>query len=260
MTKTSSTSPMGDSLLEGLIEPAPAAAPAKAARPRRSFKLPEPLRDRRVQAGIAAALLVAGSIGGYFALRAVPQPDYAAAPMDDVLDYTLLTDDFNALPVDKRLDLIAALLKRLQSMSSEDSVAMAMFASMIDSDKMREQLMKNASLIAIDKWDQYARDYQSVPDGDRGAYLDKAFLEFAKLGETLTGQPVNKTDDELLKDGRDQAKRDKDRLLSGEGPTGGQMARMAGMLRNGMGKNSNPQQQMRGQQLMRDMTRHLRGN
>lgn len=259
MTTSPTTSPLGESLMDGLIQPEPA-APAKAAKPRRGLKLPAPLRDRRVQAAIAATLLIGGGLGAYLALRPVPQPDYAAAPMDEVLDYTLLTDDFNALPVDKRLDLIAALLKRLQSMSSEDSVAMAMFASMIDSDKMREQLMKNASLIAIDKWDQYARDYQTVPEGDRGAYLDKTFLEFAKLGETLGGRPTNKTDDELLKDGRDQAKRDKDRLLSGEGPTGGQLSRMAGMLRNGMGKNANPQQQMRGQQLMRDMTKHLRGD
>jgi hypothetical protein len=255
-----STSPTTPSLLEGLIEPAPAAPAAPIARKRRRLTLPAPLRDRRVQAAIAAVLLIAGGVGAFLALRPVPQPDYATAPMDDVLGFTLLTDEFNKLPVDKRLDLISSLLKRLQSMSAEDSIAMSAFAAAIDSDKLREQLMKNASLIAIDKWDQYAKQYQAVPEAERGAFLEKTLIEFDKLGETLAGQPSNKTDQERLDEAREQARRDRDALTSGRGPTGGQLARMAGFMRNGMGQHSNPQQQIRGQQLMRDMTKHLRGD
>lgn len=35
--------------------------------------------------------------------------------MDEVLNYTLLTDEFNNLPVDKRLELLKDLIDRLKN-------------------------------------------------------------------------------------------------------------------------------------------------
>lgn len=252
------SSPMGESLLEGL-EAAPAPAVAVKVRPKR----PNPLRplwdNKRVRYALLAVLVIGGGLGAFFLLRPVPQPDYALAPMDEVLDYTLLTEDFNKLPVDKRLDLIRQLIERLKTMSGDDSMMMAMFAAGIDTDKLREQLMRNAALVAIDVWDQKAIDYQKVPTENREAYLDSLFLDMTKLLETMAGVSSTKSDEERLEEARDQAKKDQDMFATGKGPSGGQMARMAGFMRNGMGQHSNPQQQQRGQQLMRDMTRHLRG-
>ena len=120
-------------------------------------------------------------------------------------------------------------------------------------------VMRNAALVAIDVWDQKALDYQKVPEENREAYLDSLFLDMTKLLETMAGVSSTKSDEERLEEARDQAKKDQDMFATGKGPSGGQMARMAGFMRNGMGQHSNPQQQQRGQQLMRDMTRHLRG-
>jgi hypothetical protein len=249
------------SLTDGLL---PEAAPSTSAvPPTPTPRKPNPFlrlyRKPRVFWPLASLLLLALAVTLFFVFRPIPQPDYEADPLDEVMNYTLLTDEFNKLPVEKRLSLLADLIKRLKNMSAEDSMLMAAFGAAINSDKLREQLMKNASLVAIDMWDKQAIDYRGVPESERGAFLDKTFLEFARLGETLAGQPSNKTDDEILKEGREQARRDQEMFKSGKGPTGGQLARMADFMRNGMGKNSNPQQQIRGQQLMRDMTRHLRG-
>lgn len=260
MTATNaSTTPMGESLLEGLdaaIAPAPVVAKVRVRRP-------NPLKpvwdNKRARFALLAALVIGGGLAAYFLLRPVPQPNYAAAPMDEVLNYTLLTEDFNRLPVNDRLDLIRQLIERLKTMSGDDSMMMAMFAAGIDTDKLREQLMRNAALVAIDVWDQKALDYQKVSSENREAYLDDLFLDMAKLMETMAGVTNTQSDEERLADAREQAKKDQDMFASGKGPSGGQMARMAGFMRNGMGQHSNPQQQQRGQQLMRDMTRHLRG-
>lgn len=247
------------SLTEGLLPPAAPPAPIAPRSPRRPNPLVRLYRTPKVFWPLVGGLVLALGITLFLTLRPVPQPNYAADPIDEVMHFTLLTDEFNKLPVEKRLDLLADLIKRLQSMSAQDSMLMAAFGASINTDKLREQLMKNASLVAIDMWDKQALAYRSVPEDERSEFLDKTFLEFARLGETLSGQPSNKTDEEILKEGREQAKRDQDMLKSGRGPTGGQLARMADFMRNGMGKNANPQQQIRGQQLMRDMTRHLRG-
>lgn len=264
---TTPTRPSHGSLLEGLSGiPGDLHAPASRAElspAAPQARTPSPLAalwsDRRVRYSTLAALLLAAGLSAYLLLRPVPQPDYATAPMNDVLDYTLLTDDFNKLPVEKRLDLIKELIARLKGMSGDDSMLMAMFAAGIDTDKLREQLMKNASLVAIDLWDKYARDYKNVPADQQDAYLDTMFLDFSKLMESMAGISSDKPDEQRLKEARDQAKADQNAFSTGKGPTGGQLARMTDFLRNGMGKNSSPQQQQRGQQLMRDLTRHLRG-
>ena len=80
-----------------------------------------------------------------------------------------------------------------------------------------------------------------------------------KLMETVAGEHSDKTDEQRLKEARDQAKRDQDALSKGEGPTAGQLTRMADLMRNRVGQHSAPQQQQRGMQLERDMTRNLRG-
>jgi hypothetical protein len=248
-------------ILDGVMTPA---EPAPAvARPRRQWKAPPWLVrfwvNRRLRYSVLAVLLIGGTIGAYFGLRPVPQPDYANDPMDDVLNYTLLTDEFNKLPIDKRLELLHDLIERIKTMQSSDSALMAAFAASIDTDKLRKQLEENASRLAMDVWDKYALDYQSKPADQRPAYLDQTLVNMEKMMETVAGVQSDKSDEQRIKEAREQAKRDQEHLQKGDGPTGGQLARMSDIMRNKMGSHSSPQQQQRGMQLMRDMTRNLRG-
>lgn len=257
-------SPFAGSLLD---DPAlaPLAAGSPAPTPRRSLprlRLPAPLlrlwsRPRWRYASVGVALLAA-AVAAFFALRPTPQPDFAFAPMDDVLDYTLLTEDFNRLPIDKRLRLITELVERFKTMSSGDSAAMAMFAASIEG-RMRKQVERNATLLAADVWDKYAWDYVNAPAESRADAIEKSFLDLSKTLEAIAGVQNTKTDKERLEEARAQAKRDQELFKSGEGPTATQMARMASGMRKAMLENGSPQQQIRGQQLMRDMTRYLRG-
>ncbi len=255
--------PTERSILDGVVPAGQGGAAEKQRAPRRSRRAPAWLArawgNRRLRYGGLALVLIGGGLAAFVALRPVPQPDYAEDPMDDVLGYTLLTDEFNALPVDKRLELLGELIQRVKTMSGDDSAMMAAFAASIDTDKLRKQLEENASRLALDVWDKYAIDYQGKPADQRGDYLDQTLLNMEKMMETVAGVSSDKTDEQRLADARRQAKRDQDRLSKGEGPTGGQLARLADVMRNRVGQHSAPQQQQRGMQLMRDMTRHLRG-
>lgn len=256
------------SLLEGLnIPPSKQPGSGKAARPKKPF-VPPILKDNRVYRwvkghkreswAIAGVLLVAGGIIAWRELRFQPPPDYAVAPMDDLLDYTLITDDFNKLPIDQRMDLLRDLIKRFSGMEGSESVLMAQWAAMIEGD-LREQMMKNASLLAIDLWDKYATDYQAVPQEERAEYMDKTVIEFMKLMESFNpGGPRDISDEKRLEEAKAQAQRDQQMIRGGE-ISSGQLGQMADFMRNGMGQFAAPQTQARAAQLMRDMTRHLRG-
>lgn len=277
MTQTSHEIGAGSSLGGSLLEPdqlrdaqGPEKPKSKGTRERWDRRLDAALRRRagaafawwwnrkRIRWGTMIVLPLVCATIAYFALRPTPQPDYATAPMDEVLGYTLLEDDFNLLPIDERLGLMKDLIERLKTMGSGDSVLMAQFAAMIEGD-LREKMMKNASKLVLDVWDKYALDYTDVPLADRGEFLDNKFLELTKMMESLAGVESKQTDEERLKDVREQAARDEDMFESGRGPDAGAMAFMTTFLRNGLGQHSSPQQQQRGQQLMRDMTRHFRG-
>ena len=259
---STSPSPITGSLLDGLETPPEPAAPVKRPRanPLAGLAWLAPLwTDSRTRYAIIAVFVMCGGVVAYFHFRHVPQPDYATAPMDDVLGYTLLTDEFNTLPIDKRLELLKDLIDRLKVMSGDDSAMMAAFAASIDTDKLRRQLEENASRLMLDVWDKYALDYQQKPAEKRAEYLDNTLLNLEKMMETTAGVQSNKTDEERLAEARQQAKRDQDMMSKGQGPTAGQLARMADLMRNRVGEHSPPQQQQRGMQLMRDLTRHLRG-
>lgn len=249
------------SLLEGIALPESTQPPAA---PKRSgLRVPawvvRAWGNRPARYGVCAVLLIGVGIWLYFWMRPVPQPDFAEDPIDDLLNYTLLTDEFNNLPIDQRLELLRELIERLKTMSGDDSAMMAAFAASIDTDKLRKQIEENASRLALDVWDKFALDYRKVPAEDRGPYLDKVVVDMMKLMETVAGVQSDKTDEQRLKEAREQAKRDVEMFDSGKGPTAGQLARMGDFMRNRVGVNSSPQKQARGMQLMRDMTLHLRG-
>jgi hypothetical protein len=207
---------------------------------------------------VLAVLIVGAGLLLWDRYRFHPPPDYATADMEDLLDYTFITDDFNKLPIDERLDLIRDLIRRFSTMEGSDSVLMAQWAAMIGGD-LREKMMRNASLVAIDMWDSAAAKYASVPADDRGKFLDDTVVDFLRTMDSMNPNgPRDVTNEQLLGEAREQAGRDKDAIRSGE-MSSGELGRMADFMRNGMGKFAAPQTQTRAAQMMRDMTRHLRG-
>ena len=204
-----------------------------------------------------AALLPLG-LAAWLIFRPVPQPDYRTARLDKVFNFTLLTDEFNRLPVEKRLELIRQLIDRLRGMSAGDSAMLAAFAAGI-AGAARDQIEENASRLAVDLWDTYAEEYSKAPPDDRNQFLDQTFIEFTKMAETLAGEPRDISDADRLAEGRRQAERDEKNIRDGRGPSGRMLGRMYGVVRDGVGSHAAPQQRTRGQLMMRDMTRRLRG-
>jgi len=222
----------------------------------------EPARRRKtllvLRAGAAVAIVGLGT-GAYFYFRPVPKPDYLTASMDTIFDYTLLTDEFNRLPVEERLKLIGELVTRLKGMSAEDSVLLAGFASGI-AGAARRQIEENVSRLAIDVWDKHAQGYSSVPVGDREAYLEETFLDFTRIMETVSGETIDRTDQERVTDAREQAGRERKRMTDpNRAPDGEELGTVFAFVNNNVGGHASPQQRARGQLMMRDMMRHFRG-
>jgi hypothetical protein len=218
-------------------------------------KRPTMVRNLRIAAAVG---VIGAGIGIYFAVRPVPQPDYLNGALDEVFNYTLLTDEFNKLPVEKRLELIGQLVQRLKSMDGDDSVLMAGFAAGI-AGAARKQIEENASRLAIDMWDKYAKDYTKVPESEKSEYLDQTFLNFVKMMETVGGQPRDKPDEERLSEVRRQVARDRERLKDpNRQPKGEDLGRMFRFMDQNVGGHASPEQRTRGMMMMRDMMRHFR--
>lgn len=216
-------------------------------------------RVRKGTAALLIAMLIGGGLWAYLALRPRPIPDYAEDDIEDVLDYTLLTDDFNKLPIDQRLALIKDLVSRMKGMDGSDSAMLAAFAAGI-SGKLREQLMKNADKLAIDVWDKYAQEYQKIPPSDADAYLDQAFIDFTKTMEDIAGVSRDVSDSKRLGEAKTQAKRDADRMRESAGePVKARRAAGFFDMMNKRGANeTTPAQRGRMTKFAQDMTRHLR--
>jgi hypothetical protein len=214
---------------------------------------------RRGLLSTLVVLLCVGSAIAFVALRPRSTPDIFAADLEDVLDYTLVSDDFNKLPIDERLRLLQEMLKRLRGMDSGDSALMAAFAEGITG-KARAQLQKNAERLMVDVWDKFAQDYAKTDPSDRQAYLDQAAIDFAKLGEDLTGFPADADDDARLKRMKKQAKRDEQQMPGPGTPVNAEGVAGFAQLVNRIGQgNTTPAQRDRMAEFGRDMTRHLRG-
>jgi len=203
-------------------------------------------------------LVVAIGLGAYFALRPYPQPDYKTGRIDDLMYFTLLREEFNNLPIEDRIKLLAELRERFEGLSKSESVLLAAFMGGVMGEA-RDQFEENASKLAIDLWDSYAQDYPMVPVEERGAYLDQSYVRFVRTMETLSGQDSDKTDQELIQDARRQARRDQESAREGNVPDGRVMGFMFNFLSYDVGSHASPHQKARGHQMMKDMVRHMRG-
>lgn len=212
---------------------------------------------KRLLGVVAGTVAIGVAVGAYFVFRPVPQPDFRTANIDVLFNYTLLTDEFNKLPIEKRLELIGELVQRLKTMDADQSLLMAAFAAQITG-QVRSQFEKNASLLAVDLFDQYARDYNTAaaPE-DRKAYVEKTFIEFQKTLEKVAGEERNISDEERLIEGRRQAKRDLEFVQSGRMPLENTV-RMITFLNNGVGQHASGHQKIRINSMISQMVQTLR--
>jgi glutamate synthase domain-containing protein 1 len=139
----------------------------------------------------------------------VHRPDFASDDLDDVLNYAMLTDDFNRLPIDERMKLLSELVKRLKSSSSGDSAMLAAFAAGIEG-QLRDQFVTNSAKLAVDMFDQYARNYDKVPEEQREKYLEDSFADMTKKMEAVAGVTRNVSDADRVSEVRRQAQRHQD--------------------------------------------------
>jgi hypothetical protein len=212
---------------------------------------------KRVGIGLVLGAAV-GGVGLYFILRPYPQPDYAEADIDELFNFTLLKEEFNRLPIDRRLELLAMLRARIEAMGAGESALLAAFAAGIGG-RARDQLEENISKLMIDIWDQHAADYPSIPEGDKPGYLEDTFVEIARAMQTVAGDAPSETDAELVADVKEQARRDRKAMEEGHGPGARELSRIFDVMNNNVGGNASPQQRSRGQVMMRDMMRQFRG-
>jgi hypothetical protein len=220
--------------------------------------------DRRwVKRAAVSALVVMLAASGAMAwvnLRPRAVPDMFEDDLADVLDYTLLSENFNKLPIDERMRLLKDMIARMKGMDSNDSALMAGFMAGITG-KMRAQLQRNAEKLMVDLWDKYAQDYQKVKPDDRDGYLDKTFVDFTKMAEDIAGFKSNMDDNQRLDEAKKQAKRD-EKMLKENAPKQMDPQRVAGFMgwmNDRSQKLTSAEQRGRMAGFSRDMTRRLRG-
>lgn len=214
---------------------------------------------RRFALALGVLLSLSGVVWAYFEFRTRPIPNYASDDIEDVLDYTLLSEDFNRLPIDKRLALIKDMVARLKGMNSGDSELMAAFAAGI-SGKAREQLQRNIEKMGVDLWDSFAEKYAGVKAEQREGYLDDAFIEFTRMMEDVGGFQSDKSDKDRVSDAKSQAQRDMENARKGDqGMDRTRITRFMKTIDDRGGKLAQPAQKARMARFSRDMVRHLRG-
>ncbi len=249
-----------------LLDDPPASAEATADKPTRA-----PLGSRIRQRGgavwrsrwgrrsVVGVLLLALGVGGYatyLAVRPTPQPDILDDALDNVLDFTLLEDDFNDLPLETRIKIMTDLINRLKNMDGSSALLVAAFAEGV-AGEAREQLERNLTRLAVDAGDQLASEYDDVAPEERDDFLDQAYVRLARLTQPLDSSLASKTDEQLLERARRDAQEGREFLRSGQLPAEAAAGVMV-MGYNQMNDHASPKEQQRLTVFFRDMTRRFR--
>lgn len=214
-------------------------------------------KRRRVSLPLAGLLLVGAGVGAWLALRPVPKPDFDKDRLDRLFKFALLTDEFNRLPVQERLELVGSLYRRMQAMDGNESLLLAAFASGVRG-KAREQFMENVSRLMVDAADMFATEYRDVPEEDRERFLEECMVRFVELGAAFEGKPNTKPREEIIADAKEQGSRDAERMKENPLSTR-QSLHLFDIGNETIGNHATPQQKARIGPLIRDMTRHFRG-
>ena len=215
---------------------------------------------RRALVAAGALLLAAGTVFGAVSLLPQRTPDYQTGGLDTLFNYTLLTEDFNKLPVQARVRLIGELAQRLRSMDTGESVLLAGFATQI-AGTARDQLVRNGSKLMSDLTDDAASRYNPAASvEEREAFLEQAAVDFMTAMQTMTGD-LGASDDspeERFQQLQAQAQRD---MAAGErGDFSAQdSGRVVAFVNGTIGRNTSAAKKARMSFFARDLTRVLRG-
>jgi len=159
----------------------------------------------------AAMLLLIAGAWWWFAARTQPPPSIFEDPLDDVA-WFFSSDDFNALPPEERMRLIAEFVQRFRSLTQLESAALSSFFAGLTG-KSREQMRENVRLLARDLMKDSADEYFNTPPEDRPAYLDAWIAKWSRFVDSASGrdaQPLN--DQERVTEMRAQSARDRERM------------------------------------------------
>ncbi|TVS08849.1 MAG: hypothetical protein EA423_00755 [Phycisphaerales bacterium] len=213
-------------------------------------------KARKISVPVAGALVVMLGVGAYLHLRPTPMPNFREDPLDRVFGYTLLTADFNKLPVEQRLELIATLTQRLGNMSASDAGLMAAFAAGIAGEG-RRQLEENFTTLMVDTWDLLATEHEFSSPEERERSAEDSYVRLVRILSTFDGRPDERSREEILAEGRREAQRGVERLAERR-PSDRRTSRLFRFANEDVGGQASPQQKSRISVLMRDMTRTLR--
>lgn len=217
---------------------------------------------RRLTWTATTALVLGGAMSTAVALWPPSEPDFED-PFTDDLNYSLLTDEFNKKSIEERLALIKQMVAKFKELDAGGSAMMAAFAAGIGK-TAREQILENASRLAFDLFDKYAQQYanqdMNLPAAQRAEFLDRAYLDLVKTAESLAGEERDVSDEERLARARKDANREVDRIRQRDPEDNAdQAANELAFFRDNMMQHASAPQRTRMAQMMRDMTRHFRG-
>jgi hypothetical protein len=182
----------------------------------------EALRDAwqsqrpRIFGAVGGALvlaLVGYGVYWWAEVRFRTPPSIFDSPVDDVLGYFAM-DDFSKLPVEERIRFLRDLADRFRGMGQAESATMAAFLAGL-AGPAREQATQNARLLAKDVLAQGANEYFSLPESERGKFIDDWMVKWLKTGERIaTGQDSEKSDSERLAEIRSEGARGRERAAN----------------------------------------------
>jgi hypothetical protein len=164
--------------------------------------------------GIAIVVLSAALVGGaawwWVDVRIQPPPSIFDDEVGDIAGF-FASDDFNALSVDERMELIAQFIQRFQGLTQSESAVLSSFFAGLTG-KSREQLRDNVRILARDIMKEGAAEYFTIPPDERAAFLDQWLIKWVKFGERIDdGEERAVSDETRLAEMRRDAERDEAR-------------------------------------------------
>lgn len=145
------------------------------------------LEKRGVKAIImcAAGVVLAASAGalGYYLWpepAPKPPPPVATSTIGENADY-VASDDFNRLPIEKRLGWVESQISKTLAMDDDE---FARTWHSMDKEK-RERILRNLDAVARARLKKQVREYSKLAPADRKAYLDERLDEFEKMDRKL---------------------------------------------------------------------------
>ncbi|MFW5652889.1 MAG: hypothetical protein ACOC0P_02485 [Planctomycetota bacterium] len=212
----------------------------------------------KITIAVVSLLIVAGITVGAISLVPTAKPDPWGEEVADVADF-VFDEDFNRLPPRERLGFLVELIKRFRDFDEDDAVALSTLLAQMN-ETMRAQIEENMRRLAVDLMSESAREYAELSPEERAAYLNQLLLEIDMLGDDISGRERDDTESDRLARMQNQAQRDQERARR-RGSESLQAERVQGFFEMYQDTSNEVGAVDRGRigVLMRDMSRHLRG-